>query len=174
MESEVSSDIFIKRQQFDYKESHSLVFTLDAKLDDGKALTKVYTDFIDYKCSSSDEDMPAPSEDIQKDYEPQNSFFGKDTANRFPKPKVANENIYHVHVFDGSRSWNIWEAKEQFYRVCDTLLFYSSFLKSNTRYFHILDFLYNPDGDNKSHQKMKDDIYMQALADRAELYRKSI
>ncbi|PNH81359.1 type II toxin-antitoxin system YafO family toxin [Vibrio diazotrophicus] len=173
MESQKPCSLFVERKQFDYEESNSLVFTLDHNLDVTDKLDEIYKEFIEYKCSSSDDEMPAPSIDDQKDYEPQNSFFGKDTQNYFPKPKVQNENIYHVHVFDGSRSWDVWDIKEQYYRVCDTLLFYSSFLKDEIRYFHVLDFLYNPEGDDKSHNKMKDDTYMQALADKAELYRES-
>jgi len=167
------SEVFVNKKEVKSELTGDLVFTVDIDIDKTDTFATVYDAFIAYKSDSPEDELPAPTVDDQKDYESVNDLFGKDTPNYFPKPKVKKENLHHVHVFDGSKSWNAWINKEQYRRSCDTLLFYSYFKNNSVRYFHLLDFLFNPENDDKSHNKMKDDEYMQILADKAECYRES-
>lgn len=159
------------------EDGHQLTFNIDEcveiaehAMDNFKSLIDR---FVEYKTESADlGNIPAPSDGVQMEYLSLVDVFGKDKPNHFPKPDAKNENLHHVHVFDGTTEFEIdqWINKEQIKRVCDTLLFYSYFEHDEIHHFNVLQFIEDPNG----HDYQKNNDEMKKILEYATTYRESI
>ena len=95
----------------------------------GSDFTTVYNEFIDYKkWSDIGDELPAPSEDAQKDNPCVVDLFGKDKPSA-PHSSLSPAHskvqidlkIHHLHTFDGSRYFPKWQVNKQWLNVSNTL-----------------------------------------------------
>ncbi|POC56201.1 hypothetical protein CRN32_07580 [Vibrio vulnificus] len=150
----------------------------------GQDFTLVYEEFIDYKVRSDvTDELPAPSEDDQKDHECVNDLFGKDKPNA-PHSSLSEEHsaaqielsIYHLHTFDGSRPFHKWQVNKQWLNVCNKFVIYSFFEYSGAYYFYVLDLVEEkgteeePDG---GHEALCDPDLVQQWIDDARAFKEA-
>lgn len=171
----MGDEVFLRNVISD--DGHRLVFdvsrTISHRMGSAGGFTELYEEFIDYKMQSADlGNLPAPDMSVQMEYLTIVDFFGKDKPNHFPKPAVKNEQIHHVHVFDGhtDTELNSWLARAQSRRSSDTLLFYSYFQWNGIHHFYVLELAEDPEG----HSFQKNEIKMAAIIRMAVEYRKRV
>ncbi|YCO02405.1 type II toxin-antitoxin system YafO family toxin (plasmid) [Vibrio sp. VNB-15] len=151
----------------------------------------VLEEFIDYKTKSSiDDEMPAPSLDVQKDYTSVVEVFGRDKRNQHPRKESKEENLHHLHFYTSDEeddrleliAYKKWKSKPQYQRVSNTFIIYSYFHHKDIHYFYILDFI-EVDIDESSsdeelecggHEALKNQEHLSNWISTARAYRKSI
>jgi hypothetical protein len=134
----------------------------------------IYDLFIEYKTRSNiEEEMPAPTDDVQKDYECVVNIFGKDKLSQ-PRKLCKIEELYHLHVFDHSKKWRTWKKKPQFLRASNTFIIYSFFVFENIYYFYILDWVKVDSNGDGGHEALEMGDNITRWLQTAETYRLSI
>lgn len=158
-------------------DGHQLVFnvsqTLSYIISRVGGFTDLYNEFIHYKTQSADlGNLPVPDRSVQMEYLTIVDAFGKDKPNHFPKPGAKNEQLHHLHVFDGNtdNELNRWLSRTQSRRSSDTLLFYSFFEWQDCYYFYVLEFVESPEG----HDFQSDQVQMAVIVQRASQYRRGV
>ena len=113
----------------------------------GSDFTEVYNEFVEYKVSSNvDEELPAPSKDVQKDHLCVNELFGKDKPNA-PHSKLSKihsisqikHKIHHLHTFDNTIPFHKWKRKNQYHKTSNIFVIYSFFKFKGVLYFYVVD-----------------------------------
>lgn len=160
-------------------EGHQLNFDVSNRVEvaksEGSGFKDLFEEFVRYKgYCADDDDIPSSPRHDQMKYASSVDFFGKDKPNHFPKPGAKNENLYHVHVFDGKTDAQLdkWIDKPQRQRSSNTLLFYSYFFHNGIYHFFILQFISNAEGD--AHEYQRDNEKMNVVIQCAKEYRELI